>query len=107
MADAGHHNLRQRAGHFPLHAGAVCGWEQAAVPQRNRRQRDIEHESRFQPVTNMGSGCADGKIRLWNAAEALQAGGAPVRTIDAHTDAITSVAFSQDGRWLISGSKDL
>ena len=62
MPDAGHDNLRQFSSHLPLHAGAVRGWEQAAMPQGNRRERDVEHEGRFQPVSNMGSGRADGGV---------------------------------------------
>jgi len=38
---------------------------------------------------------------LWDAAT-----GAPLRTLRGHTDYVTSVAFSPDGRVLASGSYD-
>jgi hypothetical protein len=46
-------------------------------------------------------GLDDRTVRLWDAAT-----GAPLRTLTGHTDWVTSVAFSPDGRVLASGSRD-
>jgi WD40 repeat protein len=59
-----------------------------------------------------GGGGWDTTVRLWDA-KALLAGGrqgqeqpAPFRILHGHASAITSLAFSPDGQWLASGSRD-
>jgi len=60
----------------------------------------------------LATGCADGSIRLWDVAPLLQNGAdsqsqiAESVTLDGHEDVVTTVTFSPDGRWLVSGSWD-
>ena len=51
------------------------------------------------PVASAGE---DSTVRLWES----YAGGAPVRIFRGHTGLVSSVAFTPDGRRLISGSRD-
>jgi WD40 repeat protein len=47
------------------------------------------------------AGGRDEEVLLWRVAD-----GAPVETLSRHTDQVTSLAFSPDGRTLLSGAKD-
>ena len=49
----------------------------------------------------LASGSYDNTVRVWDAGS-----GAPIRTLEGHTDDVLSVAFSPDGRTLASGSWD-
>ena len=49
----------------------------------------------------LASGSDDETVRLWRVAD-----GAPLRTLEGHTDYVRSVAFSPDGATLASGSGD-
>jgi WD40 repeat protein len=49
----------------------------------------------------LASGGADHSVRLWDSAS-----GSALRTLGAHHDAVTALAFSADGRTLASGSVD-
>ena len=42
----------------------------------------------------------DGVIRLWDLA------GKELAKLEGHEDEVTAVAFSPDGQWLVSGSRD-
>ena len=60
----------------------------------------------------LASGCYDGNVRLWNA-ETKQGGwqGAiskflPTLTLKGHKDGVSALAFSPDGKMLLSGSDD-
>ena len=48
----------------------------------------------------IASGGVDGKINLWDASGKL------LQTLDAHSDPVTNVAFSEDGLFLASSSRD-
>ena len=54
-----------------------------------------------QLVATGSSDRAGGYLRLWDAAS-----GQRVRRLEGHTDAVTSVAFSRDGKRLLTGSYD-
>ena len=45
------------------------------------------------------SGRADKKVKVWDAET-----GRELRTLDGHTDSITSICASPDGRWIVTGS---
>jgi hypothetical protein len=45
-------------------------------------------------------GTGDGQVRFWDGS------GAELHPLQAHTSAVTSVAWSQYGRWLATGSQD-
>jgi WD40 repeat protein len=47
------------------------------------------------------SGSGDNTVRLWNAGT-----GAQLQTLEGHSDRVTSVAFSPDGKLVASGSYD-
>jgi WD40 repeat protein len=49
----------------------------------------------------LATGSIDCTARLWNPAT-----GEHIRTLDGHTDVVTSVAFSSDGSMLATGSED-
>src|SRR4051794_26867585 len=51
--------------------------------------------------TLLASGGADHTIRVWDATARKQVG-----VFTGHTDLVTRVLFTHDGRWLISGSWD-
>ncbi len=51
--------------------------------------------------TLASSGSSDGTIQLWDAKS-----GTHIRTLKGHTDTVRSIAFSPDGKTLVSGSKD-
>ena len=48
----------------------------------------------------IASGGVDGKVNLWTASGEL------IKTLDAHSEPITQVAFSEDGLFLASSSND-
>ena len=50
----------------------------------------------------MASGSFDETIRIWDP----RVGGAPIRTIPAHSDPITSLDMTKDGQYLLSSSYD-
>jgi WD40 repeat protein len=45
---------------------------------------------------------ADSAVKVWDS----HAGGPPVRTFRGHTGLVTSLAFTPDGKRLVSGSRD-
>jgi len=49
----------------------------------------------------VASGSSDKTVRLWDAVT-----GAPLQTLEGHSDWVTSVAFSPDGKVVASGSSD-
>ena len=49
----------------------------------------------------LASGLADGTTLVWDAGT-----GEVLRTLEGHTDVVTSVAFSPDGTMLAAGSLD-
>jgi len=49
----------------------------------------------------VASGSSDKTVRLWDAVT-----GAPLQTLEGHSDWVTSVAFSPDGKVVVSGSSD-
>ena len=51
--------------------------------------------------TLASSGSSDGTIQLWDAES-----GEHTRTLKGHTDTVRTLAFSSDGKTLVSGSKD-
>jgi hypothetical protein len=80
-----------------LPAGAVVRMDAAAV-----RQGRAVFAVAFSPDGKLlGSGSADGTVRLWETAT-----GNEVRQFKGHAKRIKSVAFSPDGKVLLSGSHD-
>jgi WD40 repeat protein len=56
----------------------------------------------FSPIEDMiVAGCGNGKIYFIDAQS-----GEVKRALTGHTGAVSSLAFSADGRWVMSGSKD-
>ena len=51
--------------------------------------------------TLASSGSSDGTIQLWNVEN-----GRHIRTFEGHSEMVSTLAFSPDGRTLVSGSKD-
>ena len=51
--------------------------------------------------TLASSGSSDGTVQLWDAESATH-----IRTLKGHTDTVRTLAFSPDGKTLVSGSKD-
>ena len=49
----------------------------------------------------MASGSHDGDVRLWDALN-----DSPLAVLEGHWQAVTAVAFSPDGRALLSGSQE-
>ena len=49
----------------------------------------------------LAAGLSDGQIMLWD-----MAGARPLHTLTGHEDYVTSLAYSSDGRQLISSSRD-
>ncbi len=60
----------------------------------------------------LASGCSDGSVRLWNATAQKEGLGGkigqymPTLKLKGHKDAINILAFSPDGKTLLSGSED-
>ena len=52
-------------------------------------------------ASTLASGSDDNTVRLWDVQTGEQ-----LRTLEGHTDGVTSVAFSPDGNTLASGSDD-
>src|SRR5450759_5017210 len=64
MSDTGHHDLAQFGAHWAFQPGRVAGWEQITMAERDRGQRHIHGELRFQPMPEIGTGGAYGKVAM-------------------------------------------
>ncbi|MGH8887758.1 MAG: pentapeptide repeat-containing protein, partial [Egibacteraceae bacterium] len=102
----------RRAGLIGAHVdpGALDGCDTwgAALPGAERVELQTDPGSApcaavaFSPDSGLlASGCADGTVRVWDAAT-----GEPVRTLTGHTGPVLGVAFSPDSRWLATASAD-
>src|SRR6185369_13998771 len=74
MADAGHHDLAQVTVHWLFQPGRVTGRKETTMADRGRSQRDVHRELRLQPMPQIGTGGADGKVAVAIQELALFAG---------------------------------
>src|ERR1039458_9168423 len=74
MSDTGHHDLAQFGAHRAFQPGRVAGREQTTMAERDRGQRHIHGELRFQPMTEIGTGGAYGKVVMNDEEGALLGG---------------------------------
>jgi WD40 repeat protein len=73
------------------------GGELHRIRQENAQQVAVSPDGPLMAVADS----KDNAIKIWNVRT-----GEEVRRLTGHTGAVTSVAFSPDGRWVLSGSHD-
>ncbi|MCX5659772.1 MAG: protein kinase [Planctomycetota bacterium] len=81
--------------------GTVCVWDLAAdrSERRWRAHAEVVHAMAFRPGSHsLATASEDHSVRLWDAAT-----GAPLQTLAGHGFEVLSLAFSRDGRQLVSG----
>src|SRR5215813_3152365 len=64
VPDAGHQNLGQIPVHWPLQTRRVTGRKQTTMTKRDGGQRDVHWKLRLQPMPDICSRGAHGKIRV-------------------------------------------
>ena len=93
------------AGWRPLRTTRQCGCGMARRARRCRRSKAIQIRSTqwrsHVTARRLASASDDQTVRVWDGET-----GAPLQTLEGHTDWVSSVAFSRDGRRLASASSD-
>jgi WD40 repeat protein len=92
----------------------VCVWRHH--PKGGYDTLELLHDSEVRavacsPVASKRNLClaglADGRVVLWDLAQASKPGAQPLcRLKDGHTASVTALAFSPDGTWFASGGQD-
>src|SRR3974390_382240 len=75
MTNTGHNDLVQIPAHRPLHACRVVRRKQTIMAERHGGQGHVHAELRFEAMTDIGTGSADGKVAVAIQKGALFAGG--------------------------------
>ncbi len=98
------HSMIAVAGGSPGHIGEVriASWPSGDVAQHVGRANDVVNAVRYQPAGSfIATGNSDGTLRWYDSAN-----GKLVQSIAGHADYVQDIAWSHDGKRLVSASRD-